>query len=717
MRALLVSLLLAAALPVLVACGAGVERVRGDDDDDTGDPIIPALDPCSDGSECSAVEVCVDGLCHLACSESAPCLGDRRLCDAATGACVSCLLDEQCADGETCDESHECVAGAATTCTPNELGCLDDNTAFVCASDGNERIEAPCREDQFCEAGVCRTLVCTPGSVVCSGNARVICDEQGTDTTIESCDDGCADGGFGCSCVDGIEAAASCQARSCAPGEARCVGNAAQRCDADGLSFGALEDCALDSCIAGRCLPDLCTPGTSLCSGHVLLLCDADGQGYDESTCAQACLESGASAQCADQVCVPLSQQCSDGETLSVCNANGTDLVTQPCGANKFCEDGVCQNEVCTPNARSCIGDATAVCNALGSDETVAACPAGDTCEAGQCVDAACVPQCGTRSCGPDPVCGASCGSCAGTCSSDGACVGGDGPLLVVELSWTPSTQDMDLYLTRDADGVMCIDDACSQHTCTIDDSARPDWNNDGQRAAGDPLLVAGPATNPERIELQLSGTALPDLRVGGDNFGPVATNGTAAATTATIRLRLDGALVATHARSVPVGANWKGVSVSWDGSALSSTDLGTIAADFACTAPAGTACTTDSNCPAGQGCASDGLFGGTCAEVECVSDDDCSGFLQCNGNHACALPLLVDWKQDCRNGDGNTDNANCHVGFHCDFFTQVCEEACAPAGVGASSSCVGVANCCVLSGGDTCLADGFLGVTANCQP
>ncbi|MEK7784420.1 MAG: PQQ-binding-like beta-propeller repeat protein, partial [Chloroflexota bacterium] len=34
-----------------------------------------------------------------------------------------------------------------------------------------------------------------------------------------------------------------------------------------------------------------------------------------------------------------------------------------------------------------------------------------------------CAPNCGARECGPDPVCGTSCGSCAsGTCSSDGQC-------------------------------------------------------------------------------------------------------------------------------------------------------------------------------------------------------------------------------------------------------------------------------------------------------
>jgi hypothetical protein len=66
----------------------------------------------------------------------------------------------------------------------------------------------------------------------------------------------------------------------------------------------------------------------------------------------------------------------------------------------------------------------------------------------------------------------------------------------------------------------------------------------------------------------------------------------------------------------------------------------------------------------------------------------------------------LVPWKGDCTGAD------QCQVGFHCDFFTQRCEEACRP-----GQTCGGGAvGCCVQSGGDTCTPDGF-GLTANCNP
>jgi hypothetical protein len=50
-----------------------------------------------------------------------------------------------------------------------------------------------------------------------------------------------------------------------------------------------------------------------------------------------------------------------------------------------------------------------------------------------------CVPACGGRTCGPDPICGVSCGSCTGgVCGADGTCSGG-GPGAPRILSFTSS--------------------------------------------------------------------------------------------------------------------------------------------------------------------------------------------------------------------------------------------------------------------------------------
>lgn len=58
--------------------------------------------------------------------------------------------------------------------------------------------------------------------------------------------------------------------------------------------------------------------------------------------------------------------------------------------------------------------------------ESCGTCTGGETCNSsGQCVSETCVPDCSGRECGPDPVCGESCGTCAGgeTCNSSGQCI------------------------------------------------------------------------------------------------------------------------------------------------------------------------------------------------------------------------------------------------------------------------------------------------------
>ncbi|MCC6750644.1 MAG: hypothetical protein IT371_23505 [Deltaproteobacteria bacterium] len=84
-------------------------------------------------------------------------------------------------------------------------------------------------------------------------------------------------------------------------------------------------------------------------------------------------------------------------------------------GERRCNEAGV---ELCEPDARGC--------GAWGSTR---ACEGGQRCQG---TDAKCrpttpscaVPQCGERVCGPDPVCGLSCGACeAGSCTASGQCV------------------------------------------------------------------------------------------------------------------------------------------------------------------------------------------------------------------------------------------------------------------------------------------------------
>lgn len=100
--------------------------------------------------------------------------------------------------------------------------------------------------------------------------------------------------------------------------------------------------------------------------------------------------------------------------------ADGYETGTTSCTANPggetWCSVGL--HRSCVPD---CAGRACGPDPVCGT--SCGGCPAGHTCTAdGQC---ACQPDCSQRTCGPDPVCGASCGECpAGTaCSDAGECL------------------------------------------------------------------------------------------------------------------------------------------------------------------------------------------------------------------------------------------------------------------------------------------------------
>ena len=64
----------------------------------------------------------------------------------------------------------------------------------------------------------------------------------------------------------------------------------------------------------------------------------------------------------------------------------------------------------------------------------------------------------------------------------------------------------------------------------------------------------------------------------------------------------------------------------------------------------------------------------------------------------------IKGWKQAC------ATLAECGAGFHCDYFTQLCEEEC-------TVGCATGVDCCLRSGGDSCVADPILQLFGNCAP
>jgi hypothetical protein len=110
----------------------------------------------------------------------------------------------------------------------------------------------------------------------------------------------------------------------------------------------------------------------------------------------------------------------SPGDYTLTANAGGYRANSRNCqvsaGAETWCSIGLVEDCVPDCSGRQCGPDP--LCGKSCGD-----CPADHACDpAGRCV---CQPACGQRQCGPDPACGESCGSCpAGhACSDDGRCV------------------------------------------------------------------------------------------------------------------------------------------------------------------------------------------------------------------------------------------------------------------------------------------------------
>jgi len=127
-------------------------------------------------------------------------------------------------------------------------------------------------------------------------------------------------------------------------------------------------------CEAGRQLDCTCTSGVTGSQ-----TCKDDGSGWEECVC--DCIKNCTGRECGeDPVC---------GESCGTCDLNST------CNVSGVCE-----------------------CDFLDCEGTC--CADGQVCSEGSC----CTPNCGTRECGPDPLCGTSCGNCDSNefCSPDGLC-------------------------------------------------------------------------------------------------------------------------------------------------------------------------------------------------------------------------------------------------------------------------------------------------------
>lgn len=424
---------------------------------------------CAVDTDCSDVQLCVDGRCESACEEecgegetcdpeSRTCVGDACTTGAdcgpnevcAQGRCVSnvgCTNDTQCEDGESCIEG-ECVEGDCRTnidcpdplvcvdsaCIPEE-GCVvgqtrcNANTIIRCLAGGEEVME-PCDDGSVClETGgsaMCHEIICEAGDRTCQDAETVsVCNTTGTELVEEPCAQGDV-------CTEGV-----CGPIPCEPFEIGCADdNTAFACDADGQI--ELLPCRSDQfCEDALCRDRACTPGESQCVGDTIVSCNDAGTEVQRVYCGDQpqCAENPGGCACVDldcvpRVCVPGSRRCV-GNGSQACSEDGTTwLAREACGEADECVEGSCVPSECETGTRVCSGEVLLTCEGTWSARD---CTASDRiCEDGACRERACEPgaplcadgdvatRCNVRGDGVEP--GTDCGDLGLTCR-DGQCL------------------------------------------------------------------------------------------------------------------------------------------------------------------------------------------------------------------------------------------------------------------------------------------------------
>ncbi len=95
----------------------------------------------------------------------------------------SCVGDIDCATGLCLD--GVCVD---VQCRPNERSCASDQMAVQCNADGQDfTVIDTCADGFRCHRGDCREFVCEPRTVVCEGDAQLVCNDTGTRAQLRSC--------------------------------------------------------------------------------------------------------------------------------------------------------------------------------------------------------------------------------------------------------------------------------------------------------------------------------------------------------------------------------------------------------------------------------------------------------------------------------------------------------------------------------------------------
>ncbi len=323
----------------------------------------------------------------------------------------SCVSDETCPSGTSCNNTVCCPAGTCgwgddafqRECVASGLGRENSWARLVCRNGAwKTRLYGwGCKGQAFpCDSGLCNSLGFCMSSCTVDPGVVQSCSSQGDCPSGTVCSSGaCCPAGY-CGWGDGVN-----QTRTClASGITRETLWGREVCNS-GVWYTPKYGWGCD--LFGACQSGSCQMigDYHYCYDHLPIPSSSSSFLYDigNNYCAGTCR--GCAAQGVN--CGITSDNCGGYVYCGTC-ASGYSCSSNQCVAS------------CTPN---CSGKA---CGSDGCGGSCGTCASGYSCNtSGQCV-ASCVPSCSGKACGSDG-CGGSCGTCASgySCNTSGQCVAG----------------------------------------------------------------------------------------------------------------------------------------------------------------------------------------------------------------------------------------------------------------------------------------------------
>ena len=200
-----------------------------------------SLFACSsdDGSESGELAACSDTVCVAGRSQ---CYGN---------ATWTCLADGSDWSIEGCGGLQSCVDGACVDSVCQIAGkrvCSDESGGIVCADDKLSESTFTCAEGELCEEGACVTSSCEADATACGYRSVFSCVNGSWSSS--KCD-------AGEHCVRDAEGS-RCEAWTCQPAKARCLGGASLVCDTAGREEIATPCTDTEVCVSGYCVAATC---------------------------------------------------------------------------------------------------------------------------------------------------------------------------------------------------------------------------------------------------------------------------------------------------------------------------------------------------------------------------------------------------------------------------------------------------------------------------